>query len=213
MFTGIIRHLGRLAQVSPAAQGRRIVVAAADLVGELSEGDSVAVNGVCLTVTEVVGDGFAAFVGAETCARTTLGALQPGALLNLEPALRAGQELGGHIVQGHVDGVGHLKATQPEGETLRMTFSAPEELLVEMIPRGSVAVEGISLTLTHVSEEDFAVAVIPYTWEHTNLRALSPGDAVNIETDLIGKYVRRFVQAQTGSSGLTREFLREHGYL
>jgi len=179
----------------------------------LHEGDSVAVNGACLTVTQVLGQSFAAFSGAETCERTTLGSLPVGCLVNLEPALKLGQEMGGHIVQGHVDGLGRLAGLKREGETLRLSFTAGGELLADMVPRGSVAVDGVSLTLTKVDARGFEVAVIPYTWEHTNLGRLQPGDAVNLETDLIAKYIRRFLAVQAGPGGLTREFLAEHGYL
>ncbi len=213
MFTGLVRGLGILSQAQPTASGRALVIAARVLAGEVGEGDSVAVNGVCLTVTQVLADGFGAFAGTETCQRTTLGRLPAGTEVNLEPALKAGQEMGGHIVQGHVDGMGSLASVKPEGETVRMAFAAGPELLAEMVPRGSVAVDGVSLTQTGVGESGFEVAIIPYTWEHTNLRHLRQGDLVNIETDIVAKYVRRFVAAQAGPRGLTREFLAEHGYL
>ena len=213
MFTGIIKEVGRIAQVRPAAAGRTIVIAAPQISDELAEGDSIAVNGVCLTATAVAPPNFEAFAGAETCARTTLGSISVGIAVNLEPALRAGDALGGHIVQGHVDGVGNFIEARPEGETIRMRFSAPAELIAEMVVRGSVAVDGISLTITGLGPDWFSVAIIPYTWENTNLRLLSPGEAVNIETDIIAKYVRRFIQAQAQEPKLTEQFLREHGYI
>jgi riboflavin synthase len=213
MFTGIIRCLGTLSRVRPAAAGRGLTIAARELTADLDEGDSVAVNGVCLTVTGVKGDEFEAFAGVETCQRTTLGSLPVGAVVNLEPALKAGEEIGGHLVQGHVDGTGRLMSLSREGDTVRLVFTAEAELLAEIVPRGSVAVDGISLTVTRVDNFGFDVAVIPYTWHHTNLRYLREGDMVNIETDILAKYVRRFVCQGSGAKGITREFLAEHGYL
>ncbi len=213
MFTGIIAEVGKIERVSARGGGRQLRIAAPAVSRELQEGDSVAVNGACLTV-ERAGDGwFEVFAGAETCRRTTLGQLGPGAAVNLEPALKAGQPLGGHIVHGHVDGIGWLRRVRSEGETIYMAFEAPGELLEEIVPRGSVAVDGISLTVTEVNESSFSVAIIPFTWEHTNLRYLRAGDAVNIETDILAKYVRRFVGAlDQGRGGIDMEFLRRHGY-
>lgn len=215
MFTGIIRCTGKLVSVRPLGAGRTIVVSAPELVSQLAEGSSVAVNGVCLTVTGVLTDSFQAHAGAETYQRTTLGQLAPGALVNLEPALRVGDELGGHLVQGHVDGIGRLVSALQQGETIRLRFGAGPELLQDMVVRGSVAVDGISLTITALDDDGFQVAIIPYTWRNTNLHALSPGDRVNIETDIIAKYVRRFLarQGAADTGTLTREFLAEHGYL
>jgi riboflavin synthase len=211
MFTGIIRELGVFTEASGAAPGRRLRLSCPAIRRGLDLGASVAINGVCLTVESLEGDGFWAFAGAETCARTTLGRMATGTRANLEPALRAGDELGGHIVTGHVDGIGVLTGVEQEEGTVRLRFSAPPELLADMAPRGSVAVDGISLTLTAVDAAAFAVAIIPYTWEHTNLAGLRRGDQVNIETDLIAKYVRRFLEAREG--GITEDFLREHGYV
>lgn len=194
-------------------QGRELVVHGPAIAGELSEGASVAVNGVCLTVTETRSSGFVAFVGAETLTRTTLGRMPQGTAVNLEPALRAGAEMGGHMVQGHVDGVGKLTRTVREAETVRLGFEAAAELRAEMVAQGSIAVDGVSLTITHLDEDGFWVAVIPFTWQNTSLPGLSAGTEVNLETDIVAKYVRRFIQAQTGPKGLTEEFLREHGYL
>ncbi len=213
MFTGIIKEVGTIAEIRPAASGRTLVVRAPQTSAEAQEGDSIAVNGVCLTATAVTPPIFEAFAGAETCARTTLGSITIGAAVNLEPALRPTDALGGHIVQGHVDGIGHFLDATPEGETVRMRFFATPELLADMVVRGSVAVDGISLTITALGPDWFSVAIIPFTLEHTNLRLLRPGDPVNIETDIIAKYVRRFVQAQVSQPRLTEEFLRQHGYL
>ena len=213
MFTGIIKEVGHITEIRPAAAGRGLVISAPAISSQASEGDSIAVNGVCLTATAVTPPTFEAFAGAETCARTTLGSIPVGAAVNLEPALRPSDALGGHIVQGHVDGVGHFLDAAPEGETIRMRFSAPAELIADMVVRGSVAVDGISLTITALGADWFAVAIIPFTWQNTNLRLLRPGDPVNIETDIIAKYVRRFIAAQTAEPRLTEEFLRQHGYI
>lgn len=213
MFTGLIREVGTITRAAAEGGGRRLRIVAPGLVGGLRCGDSVSVNGACLTVETIAADGFEVYAGAETCARTTLGRLPVRAAVNLEPALQAGQALGGHLVMGHVDGVGRLIAIAREDETVRMTFEAPAELLADMVPRGSVAVDGISLTVTAVSDGSFEVAIIPYTWRNTNLSRLSSGDEVNIETDIIAKYVRRALQGRAGRSGITEEFLREHGYL
>jgi riboflavin synthase len=213
MFTGLIREVGQLEAARATEGGRELVIRGPGIAGELSEGASVAVNGVCLTVTEARATGFAAFAGAETLQRTTLGRRAQGTAVNLEPSVRAGQEMGGHMVQGHVDGIGKVARVVTEAETVRMAFAAPADLRAEMVAQGSVAVDGVSLTITHMDEDGFWVAIIPFTWQNTNLRELGMGAEVNIETDIIAKYVRRFVQAQAGPKGLTEEFLREHGYL
>ncbi|MBC7288543.1 MAG: riboflavin synthase [Armatimonadetes bacterium] len=213
MFTGIIREVGRISGIRPAPAGRALVVAGPATAATTSIGDSVAINGVCLTVTAVTERELEVFAGAETCARTTLGFIGVGAPVNIEPALRATDALGGHIVQGHVDGMARLLDATPQGETVRMRFSAPAELIADMVIRGSVAVDGVSLTITGLGPDWFSVAIIPFTWENTTLRTLSPGDLVNVETDIIAKYVRRFVEAQTRRPALTEQFLREHGYI
>lgn len=213
MFTGLIREVGIIRLAMAEGGGRRVSVAAPALAADLKCGDSVSINGVCLTVEALVADGFEVYVGAETCARTTLGRLPVATAVNLEPALRAGDALGGHLVMGHVDGVGRLIAAVREGETVRMVFQAPADLLVDMVPRGSVAVDGVSLTVAGVDQSSFQVAIIPFTWRNTNLARLEVGDEVNIETDIIAKYVRRILQAPATPPGISEEFLRAHGYL
>jgi riboflavin synthase len=183
VFTGIVRELGRV----EAFEGGRLRVLAPETGGEARPGDSVAVNGVCLTVTDV-GDGVMAFdVVAETLARSTLGRLRTGAPLNVEPALRAGEPLGGHIVQGHVDGVGRVRAAGGEG----LEVEAPPEILRYCVEKGSIAVEGVSLTVAGLTDESFTVALVPHTRAATNLGELSEGDEVNLEVDVIAKYVER----------------------
>jgi riboflavin synthase len=182
MFTGIVREVGRVASFD----GSRLVV---DAETQAAEGDSVAVDGVCLTV---VGDGKLAFdVVPETLARTTLGGLSPGDGVNVEPALRAGEPLGGHYVQGHVDGVGRLRAIGEDGE--HTWFDAPPELARHIVEKGSIAVDGVSLTIAAVDDQGFAVALIPHTLAATTLGSLGPGDAVNLETDVLAKYVEKLV--------------------
>ncbi len=213
MFTGLVREVGVIARATGVAPGRRLTVSAPATADLVVGGSSVAVNGVCLTVEALERGGFTVFAGSETCARTTLGRRAVGTRVNLEAALRAGDEIGGHLVTGHVDGLGRVAALEPLGETVRLRFSAPRELLADMAPRGSVAVDGVSLTLTAVDAEGFEVAIIPFTWENTSLADLRPGDEVNVETDLIAKYVRRFLEARGAGAGVTEGFLREHGYV
>jgi riboflavin synthase len=180
MFTGIVRERGRV----HSFDGSRLVVAAAT---EAAIGDSVAVSGVCLTVVEGGGGTLAFDVGGETLARSTLGALAAGDEVNLEPALRAGDPLGGHIVQGHVDGVGRMRAIQ-DGLTW---FDAPSSILRYCVEKGSVTVDGTSLTVAALDDDGFAVALVPHTLAETTLGALEPGDDVNLEVDVIAKYVER----------------------
>ena len=185
MFTGIVRERGRVA----AFDGSRLVVAADT---EAAIGDSVAVSGVCLTVVART-DGTLAFdVGGETLSRSTLGALAAGDEVNIEPALRAGEPLGGHIVQGHVDGVGRLRGAE-EGLTW---FDAPGEILRYCVEKGSVTVDGTSLTIAALDDAGFAVALVPHTLEVTTLGRLGPGDPVNLEVDVIAKYVERLTMNQ-----------------
>jgi riboflavin synthase len=183
VFTGIVRELGRV----EALEGDRLRVLAPETGAEARPGDSVAVNGVCLTVTDVR-DGVLAFdVVRETLARSTLGRLRPGTPLNLEPALRAGDPLGGHIVQGHVDGVGRVRAVTDEG----LEIEAPPGILRYCVEKGSIAVEGVSLTVAGLDEGSFSVALVPHTRVATNLGGLAAGDEVNLEVDVIAKYVER----------------------
>jgi riboflavin synthase len=183
VFTGLIQTTGRV-----AAAGGGALRVDADL--ELSEGDSVAVNGVCLTATEVSQGGFAADVVDETLARTSLGSLEPGNRVNLELPLRASDRLGGHVVQGHVDGLGTVEALGSDG-VLRV--SAGQDLLRYVVEKGSIAVDGVSLTVAEVDDDGFSVALIPETLERTTLGSLEPGDRVNLEVDVLAKYVEKLV--------------------
>jgi len=189
MFTGIVRELGTVA----AFDGARLVVVAPETAAGAAVGDSVAVAGVCLTVVERE-DGRLAFdVVQETLARTVLGNLQPAAPVNLEPSLRVGDQLGGHVVQGHVDAVGRVRSVTPEGEGQRVWVDAPEAVLGYCIEKGSIAVDGVSLTVAALDDEGFEVALIPHTLAVTTLGALEPGDEINLEADVLGKVVERLV--------------------
>ena len=179
--------------MAPIPGGMRIEVET-DLAGALRDGESVAVNGVCLTVTSVQAGSFAAQIGPETARVTTLGTLERGAFVNLERPLRADARLGGHFVLGHVDGIGTIRGIEPEEEFQWLSIEFPAALGSYLIPKGSVAIDGISLTVARLEETYFTVQIVPFTWDHTNLRACRPSGAVNLECDMIGKYVVRLAE-------------------
>jgi len=193
MFTGLVATLGSVAAVEPAGDGSRLTIAAGGLVGELAEGDSVAVNGVCLTATVIDGERFSADVVAETLRRCSLGPLREGDAVNLELPLRATDRLGGHVVQGHVDGVGTVAAIEPEGLGRRIRVEAGAELLRYIVEKGSIAVDGVSLTVAEVDGAGFAVALIPETLQRTTLGGAASGRMVNLEVDVLAKYVEKLV--------------------
>ncbi|QQS39829.1 MAG: riboflavin synthase [Acidobacteriota bacterium] len=193
MFTGIIEELGEVSAIAVTDSGARITVSAPLVTSDASEGDSISVNGVCLTALDI-GDGrFSADVSGETLRRSTLGGLAEGSKVNLERAVTPSTRLGGHFVQGHVDGTGTFLGADAEGDFWTVTVGFPEELSRYFVYKGSVAVEGISLTIAKLDEESFDIAVIPKTWELTNLSSLKKGDPVNLEADVIAKYVERLV--------------------
>ncbi len=199
MFTGIITSIGEILEAAPRPGGLRLRIAADYAPASLAIGASVACSGVCLTVTDrgphERGGWFAADVSQETLDKTTLGGKGAGARLNLERALKVGDELGGHIVTGHVDGVGEVAATRTEGESLRVTIRAPEGLARFIAPKGSVAMDGASLTVNEVSGAEFGVNLIPHTRAMTTFDRLSPGDRVNLEIDVLARYVARLKDA------------------
>jgi riboflavin synthase len=194
MFSGIVEELGSVADIDRHAAGARITVAANIVTDGISEGDSIAVNGVCLTAVDVSTSSFAADVSPETVERTTLGSLNAGSHVNLERAMLPTTRFGGHIVQGHVDGCGTFLSAVQSGEFWTVRIGFPPELARYFVHKGSVAVEGISLTIAALADDSFDIAVIPKTWEMTNLSSLTSGDAVNLEADIIAKYVERMMQ-------------------
>jgi len=200
MFTGIVQELGTVESIDGDETGVRIRLRAPGTAAAAQPGDSVAVNGVCLTVTGVE-DGVMAFdVVPETLSRTALGRLGPGVSLNVEPALRAGEPLGGHIVQGHVDGVGRVRSLAPEGDGARLEVELPAGLLRYCVEKGSIAVQGVSLTVAALGEDAFSAALVPHTLAATTLGRLAPGDEVNVEVDVLAKYVERLVSWRDGEA-------------
>jgi len=193
MFTGIVREVGRVAAMDGGPEGQTLVVRAPETAAGTAVGDSVAVGGVCLTAESVDGDRIRFHAVAETLRRTSLGRLAEGAEVNVEPALRAGEPLGGHYVQGHVDGVGAIGSVEAEGEGLRVVVEAPPEILRYCVEKGSITVDGVSLTVAELLPDAFAVALVPHTLEATTLRDLAPGQPVNLEADVLAKYVERLV--------------------
>ncbi len=195
MFTGIVGEMGSIEAISATSDGARIRLSAPGTAPGCAIGDSVAIDGCCLTVV-ALGDGALEFDAvAETLRRTTLGGLRPGDRVNVEAAMRMGDRLGGHWVQGHVDGVGEVTAIEPDGDGVRVTFAAPEAVARYTIEKGSVCVAGVSLTVAAYDDDGFTVALIPHTRAVTTLGALAPGARVNLEADLVGKYVEKLVGA------------------
>lgn len=197
MFTGIIEELGGVESVEKSAGGARIRISAKLVTGDTNDGDSIAVNGVCLTALDVDNGGFAADVSQETLDRSTLGMLKAGSRVNLERSVTPATRLGGHIVQGHVDGRGTFVSAEQDGDFYTVRIGFPSELARYFVYKGSVAVEGISLTIAALGDAHFDIAVIPKTWELTNLSTLTAGEPVNLETDVIAKYVERIQSFQT----------------
>jgi riboflavin synthase len=210
MFTGLIEEVGEIEGARATATGRDVTVRAPGIAAAAQIGDSIAVNGVCLTVVALGGGTFACHAGSETLARTTAGDWQRGRRVSLEQALQVGARLGGHFVQGHVDCVGACNERQAFGETTEFSFGLPAEQAIYLAEKGSVAIDGVSLTVTWVSAGAFSVAIIPHTLGHTTLDDLRAGTPVNIEVDILAKYVRRAMGL--APTGMTEEFLREHGF-
>lgn len=196
MFTGLIEGVGRVDSVERSEDGARLKVLTA-LAAELAEGDSVAVNGACLTVAEVAGGWFSALAMNETLERTSLGALEAGQGVNLELPLRPGDRLGGHVVQGHVDGLGRVAEVSQDGFARRVRIDAEAEVLRYVVEKGSIAVDGVSLTVAGVDDRSFTVSLIPETLQRTTLGVASPGQAVNLEVDVLAKYVEKAVHNNT----------------
>jgi riboflavin synthase len=215
MFTGLIEHVGTVADLAPAGKGALLRVQSGPIVEGVRIGDSIAVDGACLTVVAVKGPELSFDVSAETLRVSTVGKFRPGREVNLERALKVGDRLGGHFVLGHVDAVGTVVSLRrAPGETL-LKIAAPPEIVRLLIPKGSVALDGISLTVAALDDAGFSVAVIPHTWDRISLRSKKEGEPVNLELDVIGKYVARLMGKPAGPSGpgLTEGFLAEHGFM
>jgi riboflavin synthase len=217
MFTGIIEELGRVRSVEQRGEGARVRIEARVVTAGTREGDSIAVNGVCLTAIDVREDSFAADGSRETLQRSTLSRLRAGTVVNLERAVTPETRLGGHIVQGHVDARGRFLSAEEHGGSWTVQLGYPPEMARYLVFKGSVAVEGISLTIASLTDEYFEIAVIPKTWAVTNLSQLRPNDEVNLEADIIAKYVERLLSAtpkteERAGSSLTLEKLADLGY-
>lgn len=194
MFTGLVETAGLVLRREDFEEGIRFRLAAPDLAGKLSDGDSLSIDGVCHTVFDIEGEEFSFESVRTTLSRTTLGEFVPGREANLERAIRAGEPMGGHLVQGHVDGVGVMVELEQAGETVFLRFRMPDEVARLTVLYGSIALDGISLTVNRLFQDVAEVAIIPYTWEHTNVRRLEEGARVNLEADLVGKYVDQLLR-------------------
>ena len=201
MFTGLIQETGKIIALGKTKDRIRIMVGAAKLLSQLKQGDSIAVNGVCLTAIDPAADRFSADLAEETVQRTSLGTLRPGTEVNLELAAHPQDRLGGHVVQGHVDGVGRLMSLEKikGGEDWRLTIELPEGIAQYVVPQGSITVEGISLTVASIAGSRVEIAIIPHTYAATNLHGLKSGDAVNIEVDVLAKYAQKLLEKKRES--------------
>lgn len=199
MFTGIIEEVGRVREISPRGDALVLRIKARTVLEGVKPSDSVAVNGTCLTVVEAAPDMLGFDVIPETLSKTALGALKPGDAVNLERAMRVGDRLGGHFVQGHVDGVGRVTEVETEGEWYMLSFSAPENVRRYLIPHGSITVNGVSLTVARMRDDGFTVGLIPHTLDNTDLGGKKAGDPVNLEADMLGKYVDALMKGRDAS--------------
>ena len=216
MFTGIVEEVGKILDVKKGANSSRLIIGAEKIFSDMNVGDSVAVNGVCLTVTDFEKNMFWADVMSETLSRSSLGSLKKGSLVNLERAMAANGRFGGHIVSGHIDGTGVIKSMKKDDIAVWVSISAPKNILKFIVEKGSVALDGISLTVAEIGDDEFKVSVIPHTGGNTSLLLKKAGDIVNIENDIIGKYVERLMSFKTDSaaksSGISLEFLADNGF-
>lgn len=223
MFTGIIEETGKVEAVAKGSNSAVITIAAVKVLEDTKIGDSIAVNGVCLTVTSISGRKFSADVMAETLRRSSLGSLKHGSMVNLERAMAANGRFGGHIVSGHIDGVGVISSFEKEDNAVWVEIETPAKILRYIVEKGSITIDGISLTVAKLTDSSFAVSVIPHTGEETTLLNRNPGDIVNLENDIVGKYVERLMNFKTddrdnkseernNSDSITMNFLNEHGF-
>ncbi len=218
MFTGIIESVGRVSRLEPKGSDARIFVETEKLdLGDVQLGDSIAVNGVCLTAVELPGNGFVADVSGETLSRTAFSQLKVGSAVNLEKALTPTTRLGGHMVSGHVDGVGEVKSRSEDGRSIHFRIQAPDELARYIAEKGSITVDGISLTVNGVDGAVFDLNIVPHTLQETTMGSFQVGTRVNLEVDLIARYLERMMlgdrAAESGTEGISMEFLAEHGFL
>ena len=216
MFTGLIEEMGKILTVAKSAQGAKITIAAKKVLEDVLLGDSICTNGICLTVTSFDKDRFSVDVMAETMRRSNFQHIAPGDAVNLERALRVGDRLGGHMVSGHIDGVGVIKSYEKEDNAIWITIEAREDLLKYIIMKGSITIDGVSLTVAYVDQEKFKVSVIPHTKDMTTLLLKGTGSEVNLECDMVGKYIEKFMsyeEKRPKKQKLNEDFLKEHGYL
>lgn len=209
MFTGIIEELAKIRVITRD----KVTLECKTVLDDIKLGDSIAVNGVCLTVTDIFSDGYSADISPETQKVTTLGHLTAGDYVNLERALPANGRLGGHIVSGHIDGIGKLLSCKKLGDFYEITIELPENISKYTVHKGSVAVNGISLTIAETQANVIKLAIIPHTFENTNLKFLKSGDYVNIETDILAKYVEKFLSTRDNKTGVNLALLQENGFL
>ena len=223
MFTGIIEEIGTVKQLVPGKVSYRLTVSAGKVLEGTQVGDSIATNGICLTVTAIHGNNFDADVMAETLRRSSLGSLKHGSMVNLERAMAANGRFGGHIVSGHIDGVGVISSFEKEDNAVWVEIETPAKILRYIVEKGSITIDGISLTVAKLTDSSFAVSVIPHTGEETTLLNRNPGDIVNLENDIVGKYVERLMNFKTddrdnkseernNSDSITMNFLNENGF-
>ncbi len=215
MFTGLVEEIGIVQSVLRGDKSARIVIRANRILGDVKLGDSINTNGVCLTVTDFKDNSFSVDVMAETMRKSNLKGLYPGSRVNMERALRLGDRLGGHLLSGHIDGTGSISSFNKEENAVWVTIKASPELLKYIIPRGSIAIDGISLTAAHVDEEAFKVSIIPHTKDVTTLLEKAVGNEVNLECDMVGKYIERLMNYNPQNalkSSINMEFLKSHGF-
>ena len=218
MFTGLVEEIGTVRSIQQGAKSIKLTVSAKKIMDDVKLGDSISTNGICLTVTAFDANGFSADVMPETMRRSNLGDQKTGSRVNLERALRVGDRLGGHMVSGHIDGVGKLVGFEKEDNAIWVSISAPKEILKYVIEKGSIAIDGISLTVAYVDDKIFKVSIIPLTQEDTTLTSKKAGDKINLECDMTAKYIEKFMfhreqEEEKQESKISMDFLKENGFV